>query len=167
MATKKIITINTDGTRSVYSGIATSAGAGSADDLPRLDGAGRLDVTFMPVGFGQDAVTATAGEALAGGDFVYFNGAGDVLKADATAIGKQARGYVNVSVLNGGTATIFFDDNNTGLTGLTPGLTYYLSAIAGLATTTAPTAVGQIVQPLGFASSATNLRVSIEDAVTL
>jgi hypothetical protein len=165
MAVKKLINLNTNGTQVEYSGVTTSAGAGSSGEFPALDSAGRLDTTMMPVGFGQDAIAATAAEALAAGDFVYFNGSGGVLKADATAIAKQARGYVLTAVLNAAEATVYFDDSNTSLTGLTPGATYYLSVASGTITTTAPTASGQIVQEIGFASSATNLRVNIQEPI--
>lgn len=166
MAIRRLINVNTNGTQQEYSGVATSAGAGSADELPRLDSNGKLDVTFMPTGFGQDATSATAGEALSAGDFVYFSGASTVSKADATLPAKQARGYVNASVLNGGIATVFYDDTNTGLTGLTAGATYYLDTIAGSVTTTPTVTTGHIVQEVGFATSATSLRVNIQMPVT-
>ena len=150
MAIKRLVNVNTNGTQQEYSGIATSAGAGSADELPRLDSNGKLDVTFMPTGFGQDAVTATAGEALSAGDFVYFSGTG----------------YVNASVTNGGTATVFFDDTNTAKTGLTVGVTYYLDhTTPGGVTTTPTTTTGQIVQELGFSTSSTSLRVNIQEPI--
>lgn len=165
MAVKKLINVNSNGTQQEYSGITTSAGAGSSGEIPALDGSGKLDTSFMPVGIGADAVTATAGEALSAGDMVYFNGTGQVLKADATSITKAARGYVISAVSNAATATVYFDDSNTGLSGLTAGSTYYLSATPGAVTTTAPTTSGQIVQEVGFATSATNLRVNIQEPI--
>lgn len=165
MAAKRLVNVNTNGTQQEYAGLTTSAGAGSSGDLPALDAAGKLDVTFMPTGFGQDAITATAAEALTAGDMVYFNAAGGVLRADATAIAKQARGYVLVSVANAATATVFFDDSNTALTGLTPGATYYLAVTSGGVTITPTVTTGQIVQEIGFASSATTLRVNIQEPI--
>lgn len=165
MAVKKLINLNTNGTQVEYSGIITSLGATSAGEIPALDSAGKLDITTMPVGFGQDAVTAVAAEALSAGDLVYFNASGAVLKADATAIAKQARGYVTVAVANAANATVFFDDSNTALTGLTPGLTYYLSVTSGGVTSTPTTTSGQIVQEIGFAASATTLRVNIQEPI--
>lgn len=164
---KRLINQNTNGSKETYAGVTTSAGAGSSGEIPALDSAGKLDSSMMPVGFGQDSVTATAGEALTAGDFVYFNGSGAVVKADATSLAKQAKGYVNSNVLNAGTATVYFDDSNTGLTGLTINVPYYLSTTPGLATTTAPTTATQIVQRVGFANSATNLRVDIEEPVLI
>jgi hypothetical protein len=84
MATKKLINLNTNGSQVEYSGVLTSAGASSTGEIPALDSTGKLDVTFMPAGFGQDAISAVAGEALTGGDIVYISGTGTILKADAT-----------------------------------------------------------------------------------
>lgn len=162
----KLIRLNPNGTQQEYAGITFSSGAGSAGEFPALGSDGKLDETFMPAGFGQDAIAATAGEALSGGDIVYFNGTGQVMKADATTLAKAGRGYVLTAVANGAIATVFFDDSNTGLSGLTPGATYFLSATAGGVTTTPPTTSGQIVQEIGFAASATVLRVNIQEPIT-
>lgn len=161
----KLILIEDTGVQKKYAGTVTSAGPSSIGEFPVLDSTGKLDVTVLPTGIGQDAVTATAGEALTAGNLVYFSATGTVLKADATAIAKQARGYVKTSFANGTTATVFFDDSNDAVTGLTPGATYYLSLTAGGVTTTPPTTTGQIVQEIGFASSATNLRVNIQEPI--
>jgi hypothetical protein len=165
MATKKLINLNTNGTQVEYSGVLTSAGASSSGEIPALDAVGRLDVSMMPVGFGSDAITATAGEALTAGDMVYISGTGTILKADATTIAKQARGYIITSVANAASATVYFDDTNTALTGLTPGATYFLSNTPGGVTTTPTTTTGQICQEVGFAASATTLRVNIQEPV--
>lgn len=76
MAIKRLINQNTNGSKETYSGTTTSAGAGSSGEIPALDASGRLDTSMMPVGFGQDSISATAGETLTAGDFVYFNGTG-------------------------------------------------------------------------------------------
>lgn len=165
MATHKVIQVSTTGAQSEYAGKATSAGAGDSGEFPILDGTGKLDVTFMPNGVGADSITLVAGEALAAGDFVYVLAGGGVMKADATTYAKRAMGYVLTSVLNGGNATVFFDDSNSALSGLTPGGMYYLSATAGLATLTAPTTSTQYVQELGIATSATSLHVNIKTPI--
>lgn len=165
MATHKVIQISSTGAQSEYAGKSTSAGAGDAGEFTILDGSGKLDITLMPNGVGADSITATAGEALAAGDFVYINGSGGVLKADATTFAKRAMGYVLASVLNAGTATVFFDESNSSLSGLTPGGMYYLSATSGLATLTSPTTSGQFVQELGIATSATSLHVNIKTPI--
>lgn len=165
MAVKKLINLNANGTQVEYSGVLTSAGAGSTGEIPALDGTGRLDVTFMPAGFGQDAITAASGEALTAGDIVYIAAAGTIFKADATTIAKQARGYVLASSLITAPATVLFDDSNTAVTGLTPGATYYLSNTPGGVTTTPTTTSGQICQEIGFAATATLLRMNIQEPV--
>lgn len=166
MATRRLIQVNTNGTKQEYTGVGTSAGVSSADEIPKLGSDGRLDTSFMPVGVGVAGETKVAGEALSAGDFVYFDGTSQVMKADATAIGKQARGYVNSSALSGANVLVFYDDLNTGLTGLTPNATYYLDTVAGGVITPAPTpAVGQIVQAVGYATSPTVLKVDIEEAI--
>lgn len=165
MATHKVIQISSTGAQSEYAGKATSAGAGDAGEFPVLDGTGKLDPSFMPTGVGSDVTTLVAGEALAAGDFVYVSAGGTVMKADATTFAKRAMGYVIASVLNGGNATVYFDDSNSALSGLTPGGMYYLSATAGLATLTAPTTATQYVQELGIATSATSLHVNIKTPI--
>lgn len=165
MAVHKVIQQATDGKTSEYTGKASSAGAGDSGEFTILDGAGKLDVTFMPTGFGADTTTLVAGEALAAGDFVYVLVGGTVMKADATTFAKRAMGYVISSVLNAGNATVYFDDSNSSLSGLTPGSTYYLSATSGVATLTAPTTSGQFVQVLGIATSATSLHVNIKEPI--
>ena len=89
---------------------------------------------------------------------MYISAAGTVLKADANAVAKAAVGFVLASVANAATGTVYFEGSITGLTGLTPGATYFLSGAAtGAITTTIPTAAGSIVQQVGVATSATTL----------
>jgi hypothetical protein len=165
MAVRKLIQVNANGSQQEYAGKSTSAGAGDASEFVILDNAGKIDVSMFPNGIGSDANAFTAGEALSAGDFVYVTGAGTVMKADATTLAKRAMGYVLASVLNAGSALVYFDDNNSALSALTAGTTYFLSATAGLVTSTAPTTAGQFVQELGTANSATSLHVSIKTPI--
>lgn len=165
MATHKLIQISSTGAQSEYAGKSTSAGAGDAGEFGVLDGSGKWDISMMPNGVGADAITATAGEALVAGDFVYITAGGTAMKADATTFAKRAMGYVLSAVSNAGTATVFFDESNSALSGLTPGTKYFLSATAGLTTATAPTTAGQFVQVLGTATSATSLHVNIQEPI--
>jgi hypothetical protein len=158
----KVIKIAADGTQSEYAGKAASAGSDDAGEFVVAQGDGTVHPSFFPPGIGQDVATAIAGEALSAGDMVYFNGSGQAMKADADSIGKAARGYVLQSYSALATATIYFNDSNTALTGLTPGATYYLSETAGQVTTTSPTTAGHISQEIGYAISATRLRVNIQ-----
>lgn len=166
MAVTKVIQVASTGVQSEYAGLNASAGAGSAGDFLIADASGKLSQTFLPNGVGADSITATAGEALVAGDMVYISGTGTILKADATTPAKAARGYVLTAVLSAAAATVFFDDSNSSLSALTPGATYYLSATAGTVTTTPPTTTGQIVQEIGFATSATSLHVNIQESIT-
>lgn len=91
------------------------------------------------------------------GNFVYLNGA-DFAKAQAdTAAKAEVVGYV-ATVNSSSTFTLQFSGRfNTGLTGLTAGAVYFLSAsTAGAATTTEPSTAGQISKPLFIAETATS-----------
>lgn len=162
----KLIKINTNGTQETYSGSTTSSGTSSSGEFIATNSSGKIDISFLPPGIGEDAIIAIAGESLSSGDMVYIDNLGKVFKADATTIAKQARGYVTESFASGVNAKVFFDDSNSFLTGLTPGATYFLSASTpGKVTTTPPTTSGTIIQEVGFASSATNLRVNIQEPI--
>lgn len=153
---------------SIVNATATSAGAADAGKVVALDGAGRLDSSMMPVGIGADTQTITASEALAAGDLVnIWNSSGaKVRKADATVAGKEAHGFVLASVSNGNPATVYFEGTNTAVTGLTPGV-QFLSTTAGLSTGTAPSATGNVVQRVGFATSATTMNFQSQPPVVL
>lgn len=141
--------------------VATSAGAGDSGKIPGLDGSGKLDVTFMPTGFGADAVSYTAGENLTAGDLVYISAAGTVWKADANAVVKAAMGFVLASATAAASCTVYFEGTITGLSSLTPGSKYFLSAAAtGAIVSTPPSGAADIVQMVGFATSATTLSFS-------
>ena len=151
-------------------GKQSSAGAGDAGKIPALDAAGRLDSTMMPVGIGADTKSIVASESLTGGDLVnVWDDAGTikVRKADATAAGKEANGYVLGSVSSGASGTVYFEQIITGLSSLTLGAVYYLSATAGAATTTAPSTGGNVVQRIGRAVSATELLFQPQAPITL
>jgi hypothetical protein len=149
---------NAAGTITEVSTPTTSAGSGDSGKIPSLDGAGRLDTSFMPTGIGADTAVIVASEALAAGDLVnIWNSTGaKVRKADATSAGKEAHGFVTASVLSSGNATVYFEGSNGSVTGLTPGV-QYLTTTAGTASGTPPSGSGNVVQRVGFAPSATSL----------
>lgn len=149
---------NASGTLTEVATLVTSAGSGDSGKIPSLDGAGRLDTSFMPTGIGADTAVIVASEALAAGDLVnIWNSTGaKVRKADATSVGKEAHGFVTASVLSSGNATVYFEGSNPGVTGLTPGV-QYLTTTAGTASATPPSGSGNVVQRVGFAPSATSL----------
>jgi len=149
---------NNAGTTTEKAAIQSSAGVGDAGKIPAVDGAGKLDTTFMPVGIAAATAVVTASEALAAGDFVnIWNSTGaKARKADASTAGKEAHGFVIAAVSNGGAATVYFPgEENTQVTGATPGVVYLSASTPGGFTSAAPSTAGQVVQRVGVAVSAT------------
>ena len=159
---------NVAGQLTEVSGLATSAGAGDAGKIPQLDGTGRIDNSMMPVGLAADTQAITTSEALAAGDWVnIWNSTGaKARKADATVAGKEAMGFVLAAVGSGAVATVYFEGTNTQVAGQTPGRVY-LSTTAGTGQTAAPSAAGNVVQVLGFATSATTVNFQSGPAIVL
>lgn len=159
------------GVKKLIEAITTSAGAGDAGKIPALDGSGRLSSTMMPVGIGADTALRAASETLAAGNLVQiWNDAGTakVRKADASAAGKEATGFVLAGANVAENATVYFEGTITGLSGLTPGARYYLSdTTPGAVTDTAPSATGAVIQYIGRAISATELSFEPDDGVEL
>jgi hypothetical protein len=154
-------------TEEVVESLAQTTGAADADILVRTGTDGKLDPSLMPSGMGADVLTVTASENLSAGDFVNVH-SGGVRKADAATAGKEADGFVLDAVSSGQPATVYFEGRNTGLTALTVGARYYLSAAtAGAATDTPPAASGNVVQFLGRASEATSIAFEATDGVIL
>ena len=154
----KFLKIGSDGMPTEEAGITTSAGAGDSGKIPALDGGGKLDITMMPTGIGADSKSFTTGEALSAGDLVYINASGEALKADANDVAKAAVGFVLSSASGGASATVYFEGSITGLSGLTRGSKYFLSAsAAGSVSTTVPSGAGDIVQYIGVATSTTEM----------
>ena len=148
---------------------ATSAGAGDAGKVVQLDGSGRLDSSVMPVGIGTDTKVMVASEALAAGDFINVwsdASAFKVRKADATTGGKRAHGFVLSAVSSGANATVYFEGENTAVTGMTPG-DVFLGITAGRAQAAAPTGSGQTVQRIGVATSATSVNFEPSQPIVL
>lgn len=169
-AANKIVKMTGDGivAPAVLNATASSAGAGDAAKIVQLDGTGRIDSTMLPVGIGADVATVAAGENLAAGDFVniYNDSGAKARKADATTSGKEAHGFVLAAVTSGNNATVYFEGTNTGVTGLTPGVVF-LATTAGVATGTAPSSSGNVVQRLGVAVSATAINFEPHPPVAL
>jgi hypothetical protein len=147
----------------------TSAGAGDAGEIVALDSSGRIDSSMMPVGIGADTATIAASENLLAGDFVnVWNDTGTVKvrKADATTNGKMCDGFVLANVTAPANATVYFEGQNTQLTGLTLGALQFLSTTPGGRTETAPSTAGNLVQQLGRAISATSMNFEPQEICT-
>ena len=146
-----------------------TGGAPSANLIPALDASGRLDSTMMPTGIAADTATVQASENLAAGDFVNIHnvsGSARVRKADATSAGKEVHGFVLAAVTSGQNAVVYFEGSNAQVTGLTPGV-QYLSTTPGLATATAPSGSGNVVQRIGLAVSANVLNFEAQLPIVL
>lgn len=167
---EKIVALNASGVldSSIVNSKTTSAGAGDSGKVVALDAAGKIDTTMMPAGIGADTQSLTTSEAIASGDLVnIWNSTGaKVRKADATIAGKEAHGFVLVGAGSGAQVTVYFEGNNTSVTGLTPG-PQYLSTTAGLADIAAPSGTGNVVQRVGFATSATSMNFQSGVPITL
>lgn len=169
MAGQKFIT-NNAGTLTELAATQTSAGAGDAGKIVALDASGRLASAMMPVGIGADTATITASEALSAGDYVnIWNNAGsfNVRKADGSTAGKEAMGFVLAAVASSASATVYFEGSNTQVTGQTPGRVFLSATTPGLGTATAPSTAGQVVQCVGFATSATSVNFQAELPIVL
>lgn len=149
----------------------TSSGTQDAGKIVALNSDGKLDLSMFPSGIGPQVVYLTASENLSAGDFVNIwndSGTAKVRKADASTAGKEANGFVLEAVTANSMAAVYFTDENTQLSGLTPGAVYYLSAATpGGITTSPPSGSGNIVQRLGRASSATSLFFQPSDPIVL
>lgn len=149
-----------NGRLSEVSSNQSSAGAGDAGKIPALDSGGKLDTSFLPTGIGAETFSVVASEALSAGNFVnLWNNAGtiNVRKADATAAGKEADGFVLSAFSSSATASVYMAGINNALTGLTPGSYYFLDTTAGGINTTAPSASGNVVQSIGRAEATTSI----------
>ena len=148
----------------------SSSGAGDAGSIIALNSQGKLDASMLPTGIGADTVVLPATENLSAGDLINVydaSGTASVRKADATTIGKEAVGFVLDAVTSGGNATVYFEGTNDQVAGVTIGLQFLDTATAGGSTATAPTGSGNVVQRIGFATSATAINVEFGQPIEL
>jgi hypothetical protein len=167
----KIPQLNAEGVldATVVNSTVVSAGAASSGQVVALDASGKLDSTIMPVGMGADTTSIVASEALAAGAFVNIHddlGVAKVRNADATVAGKHAMGFVLAAAALGDPAVVYFEGTNTGVTGQVAG-DVFLDVVPGMATAVVPSATGNVVQAIGFATSATTVNFNATRPVTL
>ncbi len=116
---------------------------------------------------GLPTYSATADEALPANSLVYIKANGNCALASAIAEGKEAIGFVRTAVLLGADAAIYAEGNFiTGLSGLTPGASYFMTTTPGQIGA-APVATGNVVQHVGTALSATALAFALFNPITL
>lgn len=154
---------------SILNGKTTSAGVVDAGKTPLLDSSGKLDSTLLPAGMGADSLSMITSEAIASGEFVnIWNSSGaKVRKSDGSVAGKETHGFVLVGAGSGAAVTVYFEGTNTAVTGQTPGRVFMSAATAGLATSVAPSATGNVVQSIGIATSATSINFEPQAPITL
>lgn len=145
-----------------------SAGAGDTGKLVALDAAGKIDITMMPVGVAADTAILTTSEIIASGALIniWDSTGAKARNADATIAGKEAMGFCLTGAGSGAAITVYFEGSNTSVTGLTPGAQFLLTT-PGLCGTTAPSGSGNVVQRVGFATSATSMNFQSQPPVTL
>ena len=157
------------GTGILHDSIMGAAETGNSKVL-KTKSDGTIDSSVLPAGLGAATASIVASESLAANDLVNVwndSGTPKVRKADATASGKEANGFVLASVSSSATATVYFDDRITGLTSKTPGARQYLSTTPGAMTETAPSTAGNIVQCIGVAYSATAVDFEPQEPIEL
>lgn len=148
--------------------IDTSAGAGSAGEIPALDSTGRLNANMMPVGIVPEVVSVVTSENLAAGDLVNIydaTGTPTARKADCSN-GRRAVGFVLAGSTSPAAANVYLEGLVTGLTGLTAGDQMYLD-VTGQASATPPSTGGYISQQIGTALSDTVIAFQPLATITL
>lgn len=167
--------LNEDGAIIVEMGTGSTSVAGwaSSNSIPTNEATGK--VVMVGVGSGGGAAssssTAPAGGALAARSLVYMNSTGQVVPANASAVGKEAIGFVQQAYASGATATYYFSGSTlTGLSGLVPGAKYYMGLTDGSIVNEATAATytsGRVIMQVGTALSATSLLFSAGNPVTV
>jgi hypothetical protein len=151
---------NNDGVLTEREAAASSAGAADSGEIVALNGSGKIDSTMLDVA--DEDYTMTAGEDISAGDLVCVidDSGAKVVKADATnGTARRAMGYAKEAITNGNTGTCRLGNGvNTNVSGLTIGARQYLSKTAGAITEDVSAfSGGDIIQPVGYAKSATEL----------
>lgn len=159
MAANKYIALVSNKLKEVFASVT-----GTANAIPAGDATGRLDISWMPLGVGQEVVVAVTSDNLVAGEFVnlYLNGGViTIRKADATTNAKPAHGFVTAITTAPASATMYIlGVNNAYMAGLTIGTKYVLSKTTPGGVTDIASfsgVAGNIVQELGIATDTTSL----------
>lgn len=158
----KIPALNDKGVldKSILNGVTASAGAADAGKTPILGADGKLSPTLFNATGNSNSRVMSASEALSAGNWINVHnvgGASKVRKADASTEGKHCMGYVLEGVASGGNVTVYFEGENTGVTGQTPGDVFLSKTTPGAGQATSPTGAGVISQRVGIATSDTSV----------
>lgn len=159
MAATKFIRL-ISGILTEIAGVVISTGAPNDGDIPALDASGKLDVSVLPVGVGPEVQVMLASEALSAGDLVNIwldVGVVKARKADNTAPGKEANGFVLSAYAPAASATVYGPSQlNTAKSALTLGATYWLGAAGGIVAAP-PTGAAVVSQVVGKSVSLTTI----------
>lgn len=159
----KYLTEDSGGVRQ-HLAINTSAGAADVDKIGRLNELGQWDETMLP---NAEVQTKTAFETLAAGDLVHMRSDGEIEKANATTSAKPASGFVKVGITAAAAGPLYGEGIIGGFVGLTIGGDVWLDTTAGIATQTPPSSSGNIVQKVGVAWSATEVKFEAGQTIEL
>lgn len=149
-------------------GLTASSGATDSGKIPALDAEGKIPISML-----RDVAitTMTAYETLDGGDLInvfYDVDTPKVRKASGAVSGKECDGFVIVGASAETNVDVFFEGVVSGLTDLTPGARYYLSASTpGQVTDTPPSASPNVIQYIGRAISTTEIAFEPDDAIDI
>jgi hypothetical protein len=139
---------------------ASSAGAGDANKVVMLGADGKIDSTMFNASGNSNSKDMTTSEALSAGNWVNIHdvsGSARVRKADAASPGKPVMGYVLAAAASGATVKVYFEGENTGVSGMTAGDVYLSATTPGAGQAESPTGVGVLSQFIGVATSATSV----------
>jgi hypothetical protein len=167
----KLIYVDAAGVQREIEALAVSTGAADAGKLFAPGADGKWDLSLMPAGIGPATKSVMASEALTAPCLVnLWNDAG-VLKmryanASTAAAGKRAHAFILASVASGAMGSAYFEGEASGLTGLTPGSSLFLSpGVPGGVTSTPPTTAGHSLQYVGVATGATSFDFEPSDPI--
>lgn len=159
MSSNRFLTF-VNGVQTWVTAIATSAGAADGSKIIMTKEDGTIDTSLMPAGIGADTQSIVTTEAIAAGRFVNITAAGVRLADNSN--NRPAHGFVLAAAASGANAIVYRVGRNSGLTGLTAGVRYFLGA-AGAPIATAPSAVGSVIQSLGVAGDANSLPFDFDE----
>ncbi len=157
-----------NGKRKLENAIDSSGGSSDSGKIIKLDSNGKIDISLLPAGIGEDAIEIATFEDVSAGDFVnIFDNGGNVAvrKADKSN-GRDANGFVLESAVAPVPVKVFFEGTNSQLSGLSIGERYYLDT-AGAVTNVPTTTTGELHQYLGKAFSATELTTEKDDCIVI
>ncbi|MDJ0591124.1 MAG: hypothetical protein QNJ72_14200 [Pleurocapsa sp. MO_226.B13] len=167
MSVKKFLTLLSDGATHLVTAIASSTGAADKDKIVATGADGKLDLSLMPTGLDVSAEDMEAAEAIAAGEFINIfddGGTRKVRLADADN-NRPAHGFVLENIANAATGKVYTTGVNNQLSGLTPGVKYFLSDTPGDAVNTVAITSGNLIQSLGTAIGDTSLRFEFDEPI--